>query len=202
MSVQLPCGCICFARLVAVTVLCCTLYYIVLYCTVLYCTVLSRTAVPTQPKCVLHQHLHPRSPAHHTCISSKHSNAASRSPLLLLLLPPFSQPLFGSGPDARMKLRAAADMTDALAAANLATGTRPARVALQCKQTLPISTHKIAGVPLCQRSLSLSPDSSPPPYPLVQPPHPPEVLAYGQHCRLGFLLLPLCIIKPSGHLLI
>jgi hypothetical protein len=71
-----------------------------------------------------------------TCISSKHSSAARRSPLpppppLLLLLPtPFSQPLLGSGAVARMKLRAAADMTAALAAASLATGTRPARVAL------------------------------------------------------------------------
>jgi hypothetical protein len=43
------------------------------------------------------------------------------APLLLLL--PFSHPLCGSGPAARMKLRAAADMTDALAAARRAAGT-------------------------------------------------------------------------------
>jgi hypothetical protein len=55
-----------------------------------------------------------------TCISSKHSRAAMRSPppLLLLLAPAATQPLRGSGPGARMKLLAAADITAALAAAS------------------------------------------------------------------------------------
>jgi hypothetical protein len=69
---------------------------------------------------------------HLTCISSKHSRAAIRSPLPLLLLP--AQPACGSALSALMKLRAAADITAALAAASRASGTLPARASLQMKQ--------------------------------------------------------------------
>jgi hypothetical protein len=48
---------------------------------------------------------------------------------LLLLLP--AQPACGSELSARMKLRAAADITAAFAAARRASGTLPARASLQ-----------------------------------------------------------------------
>jgi hypothetical protein len=76
-----------------------------------------------------------------TCISSKHSSAAIRSPLLLLLLLP-AQPACGSALSALMKLRAAADITAALAAASRASGTLPARASLHtCSRYMQICSQ-------------------------------------------------------------